>query len=344
MYQNILRPLLFLLPPEYVHRLASRALLLICAIPFLARLLKKQFQVADHKLEREVFGLRFPNPIGIAAGFDKEARLYNALSNFGFGHVEIGTVTPKGQQGNPKPRLFRLPKDKALVNRMGFNNKGVAEFVRNLKKNHPHVIIGGNIGKNTLTPNEDAVRDYCYCFSELFDFVDYFTVNISCPNIEDLNKLQNRQSMLELLHAIQRINKEKPKPKPVLLKISPDLSEAQLDEVIEIAEETELDGIVATNTTSLRANLKTDSQKIKRTGKGGLSGQPLRNKSTACIKYLYEKTGGKLPIIGAGGIFTADDALKKLKAGATLVQVYTGFVYEGPSMAKKINQAILNNN
>ncbi len=344
MYQNILRPLLFFLPPEYVHRLVSRALLAIFSVPFFTRLLRKRYHVADNKLEREVFGLRFPNPIGIAAGFDKEARLYNALSDFGFGHVEIGTVTPKGQKGNPKPRLFRLPKDMALVNRMGFNNKGVAEFVRNLKKIHPHVIIGGNIGKNTSTPNADAVHDYCYCFNELFELVDYFTVNISCPNIEDLNKLQNKQSMLDLLQAIQRINKEKPKPKPVLLKISPDLSEAQLDEVIEIAEETELDGIVATNTTSLRENLKTDPEKIKKTGKGGLSGQPLRNKSTACIKYLYEKTGGKLPIIGAGGIFTADDAIEKLKAGATLVQIYTGFVYEGPSIVKKINQALLNNN
>lgn len=304
---------------------------------------KQLFCFKNEKLERQLFGLRFPNPVGVAAGFDKKAKLYNALSNFGFGHVEIGTVTPLGQKGNPKPRLFRLPNDKALINRMGFNNQGVESFVRNIRKNNPRVIIGGNIGKNTLTPNEEAINDYCHCFGALYDYVDYFVVNISCPNIQNLGKLQDKDHMLELFTAIQEVNNSKPKKRPVLIKISPDLNNAQLDDVIDIVEETGLDGIIATNTTTQRTHLSYSKERIQKTGNGGLSGKPLRERSTKCIEYIHKRSKGKIPIIGVGGIFSADDALEKLQAGASLVQVYTGFIYQGPSIAKKINQALLNN-
>lgn len=340
MYRNILRRLLFLWPPEFIHRMVSSILPGFFRIPGTAALTKKLYNINHPKLERNLFGLRFPNPVGIAAGFDKEARLYNSLANFGFGFIEIGTVTPKGQKGNPKPRLFRLPKDKALINRMGFNNDGVEAFARNLKKNHPKVIIGGNIGKNTATPNKKAAEDYCFCFNALFDLVDYFVINISCPNIKGLSGLQDKETMLNLLQAIQKINYSKPGKKPVLLKISPDLNKSQLDEVMEIVFETKLDGIIATNTSSLREGLSSDTEKLKRIGQGGLSGKPLQNKSLNTIEYIHKKSKGQIPIIGVGGIFTPDDALKALEAGASLVQVYTGFIYEGPAIAKKINKQI----
>jgi dihydroorotate dehydrogenase len=344
MYKRILRPFLFLFPPEFIHKLVATLLHIISFIPGLGNIISNQFSIKDKRLERELFGLHFPNPVGVAAGFDKEAKLYNALSYFGFGHIEIGTVTPLGQKGNPQPRLFRLPKDKALINRMGFNNHGLKAFAKNIRKNHPRVIIGGNIGKNTSTPNEKAIHDYCQCFEELFELVDYFVVNVSCPNIKNLSKLQDKDSMLELLHAIQNINKSKKKPKPVLLKISPDLTEGQLDDVIEIIHDTNLSGIIATNTTSLRENIKHESEAARHIGQGGLSGAPLKDKSTRTIAYLHKKSAGKIPIIGVGGIFTPADALEKINAGASLVQVYTGFIYQGPSIATKINKALLNLN
>ncbi len=341
MYRNILRPLLFLFPPEFIHRMVSFILPGFFRIPGTASLVKKTYRVNHPKLERNLFGLRFPNPVGIAAGFDKEARLYNALANFGFGFIEIGTVTPKGQKGNPKPRLFRLPKDKALINRMGFNNDGVEAFAHNLKKNHPKVIIGGNIGKNTATPNDKAAEDYCYCFEKLYDLVDYFVINISCPNIKDLSGLQDKGNMLNLLQAIQKINFSKPGKKPVLLKISPDLNASQLDEVLDIVTETKLDGIIATNTSSLREGLSSGTEKLEKIGQGGLSGKPLQNKSINIIEYIHKKSKGRIPIIGVGGIFTSYDAIKALEAGANLVQVYTGFIYEGPTIAKTINKHII---
>ncbi len=341
MYKRLLRPILFLFPPEFIHKLVAIIMRIIAFIPGLGFILQKHYCITDKRLEREVFGLRFPNPVGVAAGFDKEAKLYNALSNFGFGHIEIGTVTPLGQKGNPKPRLFRLPKDKALINRMGFNNHGVEAFARNLRKNHPKLIIGGNIGKNTLTPNDEAISDYCLCFEKLFGLVDYFVVNVSCPNIKDLGKLQDKDSLLELLSAIQSINGSKQKPAPILLKISPDLSNGQLDEVVEIVTATKLNGIIATNTSSLRENIRHGNEAADRIGQGGLSGLPLKDKSTRIIAYLYKKCKGEIPIIGVGGIFSPADALEKLNAGASLVQVYTGFVYEGPSVARKINRALL---
>ncbi len=342
MYQNIFRPVFFLMPPEKVHRLVECLMIFFFSIPGMGRLFRRYYQVKDKSLEREVFGLRFPNPTGIAAGFDKKASLYNALKNFGFGHVEIGTVTPKAQQGNPKPRLFRLTKDQALINRMGFNNEGAEAFARRLRKNKPDIIIGGNIGKNTLTPNEHATNDYCHCFETLFELVDYFVVNVSCPNIKDLNKLQDKENMLELLQAVQKINQSKTKPKPILLKISPDLNEQQLDEVLEIVKATNLDGIIATNTTLSRQKLNYSQSDIESYGQGGLSGKPLRERSTQVIAYLHKQSGGNVPIIGVGGIFTPNDALEKIRAGATLVQVYTGFIYQGPSIAKKINRELLN--
>lgn len=341
MYKTILRPLLFKIDPEVIHHMVSRLLGGAMLIPGMGKALKSYFTVRDQRLEREVFGLRFPNPVGMAAGFDKQADLYNHLSCLGFGFVEIGTVTPLGQPGNPKPRLFRLPKDQALINRMGFNNVGVEKVVENLRKDKPGIIIGGNIGKNTDTPNSAAIDDYCACFSALFDYVDYFVVNVSCPNIANLAKLQDKDQLVALLSAIQKINKGKQLPKPVLLKIAPDLNNIQLDEVIEIIRETNLDGIIATNTSIGRENLSTPASEIERIGRGGLSGKPIRDLSTEVISYLHKKSGGTIPIIGVGGIMDPSDALDKIKAGATLVQVYTGFIYSGPGIVKQINKAIL---
>jgi len=341
MYKHLIRPLLFLFDPEKIHHFVSFMLRLACSIPGIPWLLKRIYMVNDPRLEREVFGIRFPNPVGIAAGFDKEAKLYNQLACFGFSHVEVGTVTPKGQAGNPKPRLFRLPADQALINRMGFNNAGLEVFAENFRRNKPRLIIGGNIGKNTLTPNEQAIDDYCRCFNDLFELVDYFVVNVSCPNIANLAKLQDKDELLALLNAVQQINNSKPKRKPVLLKIAPDLNQNQLDEVIEIVFETGIDGLIATNTSTLRENLTTPSTEVEEKGNGGLSGKPLRDKSTMVISYLHKKSEGKIPIIGVGGIMEPEDALEKLRAGASLVQVYTGFVYSGPAIARRINKAIL---
>ncbi len=341
MYSTIIRPILFLLPPEWIHRAVARLLPFFLRLPGVRRWVRKCFVIRDQSLEQKLFGLRFTNPVGIAAGFDKEATLYNALASFGFGHIEIGTITPKGQKGNPKPRLFRLPEDKALINRMGFNNEGVETCIGRLKKRHPEIIIGGNIGKNTDTPNDKAADDYCICFEKLFGFVDYFVINISCPNIKDLQKLQDKEETLKILRAIQAINTQKPSPKPVLLKIAPDLTEKQLDEVLDMVYETNLQGIIATNTSPHRDYLSTSQEKLDSIGQGGLSGKPLKHKSTKTIAYLHNKSGGHVPIIGVGGILSADDALEKLRAGASLVQVYTGFIYSGPALARDINQRIL---
>jgi dihydroorotate dehydrogenase len=306
-------------------------------------LAKKITNVDDPKLERELFGLRFKNPVGIAAGFDKNAFVYQELGALGFSHIEIGTVTPKGQPGNPKPRLFRLAKDKGLINRMGFNNLGLEMAVKRLRKRDKNLIIGGNIGKNTATPNDEALADYVTNFEGLFPVVDYFVVNVSCPNISDLHELQDQEALMKILNAIQKINLKKSNPKPVLLKVSPDLNEKQLDEVITLVKETGIQGVVATNTTISRHTLRQDAEMAKQIGNGGLSGLPIKARSTAVIRYLAEKSNKAFPIIGVGGIFTAEDALEKLHAGADLVQVYTGFIYEGPMIAKRINKAILKN-
>jgi dihydroorotate dehydrogenase len=343
MYKALIRPILFMLPPEQVHGLVAFLLVVGMRIPGFKWLTRKAFCITHPSLEREVFGLRFPNPVGMAAGFDKEARLYNQLSHFGFGHVEIGTVTPRPQPGNPRPRLFRLPKDKALINRMGFNSHGIDAFVRNIRASKPNLLIGGNIGKNTDTPHDQSAEDYCLCFRNLFDHVDYFTVNVSCPNITGLSKLQDKDDLINLLKAIQEINFSHKEPKPVLLKISPDLTLKQLDEVLEVVAHTRLSGIIATNTSRLRDGMQSPMEKIEQAGAGGLSGKPLRNKSTDTIAYLYKQSGGKVPIIASGGVITPEDALEKIHAGASLVQIYTGFIYEGPSLVKRINRQILRN-
>ncbi len=341
MYKTLLRPILFKFSPETIHHLVVKGLKLLFMIPGKAWFVRKLTTIKNPVLEREVFGLKFRNPVGIAAGFDKQAEMYNELANLGFGFIEVGTITPKGQAGNPKPRLFRLPKDKALLNRMGFNNDGVEAAIKNLEKRKTKIIIGGNIGKNTATPNDNAIEDYLYCFEELFDYVDYFVVNVSCPNITNLHELQDQESLTMILNKIQKINFQKSKPKPVLLKVSPDLNEKQLDEVIEIVATTKIDGVVATNTSVARNGLTTDKQKIEEIANGGLSGLPIKNRSTKVIRYLAEKSGKAFPIIGVGGIFTPEDAIEKLDAGADLVQVYTGFIYEGPMIARRINKALL---
>lgn len=342
MYKAFIRPLFFKIDPEKAHHLVVIFIKFVHKIPFGAWLLKSIFTIKSKALERTVFGLKFKNPVGLAAGFDKNASFYTEFANLGFSFIEIGTVTPKSQPGNPKKRLFRLPKDKALINRMGFNNLGVDEVVKNLKKRKDFsVIIGGNIGKNTATSNEDAVNDYVICFNKLYDYADYFVVNVSCPNISNLSKLQNKDSLMQILSAVAAERKKKDTSKPVLLKISPDLNFNQIDEVLEIISLTGMDGVVATNTTISREGLTTSSKAITEIGNGGLSGNPLKIRSTEIIRYIYHKTGGKLPIIAVGGIFTAEDAVEKLNAGASLVQLYTGFIYEGPMLTKRICKKLI---
>ncbi len=304
--------------------------------------MRRLFEVKDKRLERQVFGLTFPNPVGLAAGFDKDGKHYEAMSALGFGFIEIGTVTPLGQPGNPQPRLFRLPADEALINRMGFNNEGVDALAERLKKRkQSDVVIGGNIGKNKLTENEHAGRDYAICFETLFPYVDYFVVNVSSPNTPNLRDLQEKGPLTELLTALQHLNKQKPAPKPLLLKIAPDLTDGQLDDILDIAQATHLDGVIATNTTISRSGLNTDGKTLEEIGAGGLSGKPVKSQSTEVIRYLHQKSKGTLTIIGVGGIASPADALEKLAAGAALVQVYSGMVYEGPAMVKRINKAIL---
>lgn len=341
MYKHVLRPLFFLFQAETIHHWVAYFLQIVGKIPPLRSLISKYFTVKDPCLERDLFGLHFPNPVGIAAGFDKNAEMIDGISAFGFGFTEIGTVTPKGQAGNPKPRLFRLKRSQGLINRMGFNNHGLKEAVNQLNKRKTKGIVGGNIGKNTLTPNSIAWQDYETNFHGLFDHVDYFVVNVSCPNISDLKELQDQEALLQILNKIQSINHLKPKRKAVLLKVSPDLNNKQLDEVIEIVKLTGIDGVVATNTSITRNLPEYSNDEIKAIGNGGLSGMPLRNRSTEVIRYLAEKSAKAFPIIGVGGIFTAQDAIEKLEAGADLVQVYTGFIYEGPSIARKINRALI---
>jgi len=299
------------------------------------------FKVKDTRLEREVFGLKFDNPVGLAAGFDKDAKLFDELASFGFGFVEIGTVTPLPQDGNPKPRLFRVKDDSGLINRMGFNNQGIEAVVARLRRKKTDIIIGGNIGKNKDTPNEEAANDYAICFEKLFPYVDYFAVNVSSPNTPGLRDLQEKAPLTALLNSLQELNNKKDKRKPILLKIAPDLTDEQLDDIIAIVADTKIDGVIATNTTIDRSSLKTAKNKVETIGNGGLSGKPVRLRSTQVIKYLADKSNRAFPIIGVGGIHSAEDALEKLDAGATLLQVYTGFIYEGPSLVKRINKAIL---
>lgn len=336
MYKLFLRPILFCFDPEKVHYFTFSLVRFTSRIPGFSALYRALYLVDDKRLETEVFGLKFKNPVGLAAGFDKDAKLYKELSNFGFGFIEIGTLTPKGQEGNPKKRLFRLKADSAIINRMGFNNGGVVEAVTRLKSN-TNVLIGGNIGKNKLTPNEEATTDYQICFEALYDYVDYFVVNVSSPNTPNLRALQDKEPLTQLLQTLQDMNLAMPKQKPILLKIAPDLTNDQLLDIIDIVKETQIAGVIATNTTISRDGLESENKKET----GGLSGKPLTQRSTEVIRFLSKKSNKAFPIIGVGGIHTAEDAIEKLEAGASLVQLYTGFIYEGPALVKAINKKIL---
>lgn len=339
MYKTLIRPILFKFDPEEVHHFTFSFLK---NFGFLAKLFLPK-PIEDKRLEREVFGLKFKNPVGLAAGFDKDAKLFNELSDLGFGFIEIGTLTPKPQPGNDKKRLFRLKEDSAIINRMGFNNGGVDEAIERLKNNSlrqdqtDRILIGGNIGKNKVTPNEEAVNDYKICFEKLFPYVDYFVVNVSSPNTPNLRELQEKKPLTELLSTLQNLNLEKPKQKPILLKIAPDLTDEQLLDIIDIVKDTQIAGVIATNTTLSKENLTSENKSEM----GGLSGKPLTKRSTEVIRFLSEKSGKAFPIIGVGGIHSAQDALEKLEAGASLVQLYTGFIYEGPELINEINKAIL---
>jgi len=346
MYKLLIRPILFWFDPEKVHYFTFSAIRFLSKIPGFPGLFRALYEVEDKRLETMVFGLTFKNPVGLAAGFDKDAKLYKELSYFGFGFIEIGTLTPKGQEGNPKKRLFRLREDSAIINRMGFNNGGVQEAVERLKKNDG-VLIGGNIGKNKLTPNEEAVTDYEICFDALYDHVDYFVVNVSSPNTPNLRALQDKEPLTQLLQTLQNRNIARHTnnvttsgvegQKPILLKIAPDLTNEQLLDIIEIVAETKIAGVIATNTTISRDGLQSGNKSEA----GGLSGKPLAKRATEVIRFLSEKSNKAFPIIGVGGIHSADDAIEKLEAGASLVQLYTGFIYEGPALVKEINKKIL---
>ena len=336
MYKFLIKPILFLFDPEWVHHTVFYLLKVIHRIPGMGNLIRSFYHLKDQRLERKLFGLTFPNPVGLAAGFDKDANLYQELSNFGFGFIEIGTLTPKPQPGNPKKRLFRLPEDDGLINRMGFNNQGVEEAIKRLKKNKG-VLIGGNIGKNKTTPNDEAVSDYVECFEALFPHIDYFVVNVSSPNTPNLRALQHKEPLQHLLQTLKDLNLKRTSPKPILLKIAPDLTDDQLLDIIDIVTTVKIDGVIASNTTLSREKLISSN----RSEMGGLSGKPIAERSTEVIRFLHEKSNNAFPIIGVGGIHSPEDAINKLNAGASLIQLYTGFVYEGPGLIKKINKAIL---
>ena len=341
---KLIKPIFFSMAPEKAHHTVTNGLKNFTKIWGSKSILKSLYSIEDPRLEREVFGLKFKNPVGLAAGFDKNAEYIEDMANFGFGFIEIGTVTPKPQPGNDKPRMFRLVNDEALINRMGFNNQGADVAAGRLShlKNTQGVIIGGNIGKNKVTPNEEAVNDYIYCFHALYDYVDYFVVNVSSPNTPGLRDLQEKGPLMHILNTLQDLNAQKPTAKPILLKIAPDLTDSQLDDIVDIVNDTKIAGLIATNTTISREGLQSDPNLVKEAG--GVSGKPLTKRSTEVIKYIHQKSNGAFPIIGVGGIHTAEDALEKLNAGAALVQVYTGFIYEGPALISDICKGILKNN
>jgi len=336
MYKSVIRRILFWFDPEVIHHFTFSTIKILMKIPGISQISRRIFMIKKPGLERELFGLKFKNPVGLAAGFDKNAVLFDELSNYGFGFVEVGTVTPKPQPGNPKKRIFRLREDEALVNRMGFNNDGADAIVERLRKRKTDIIIGGNIGKNKLTPNENAIDDYMICFEKLFEVVDYFVVNVSSPNTPNLRALQDKEPLTDLLRTLQTENEKKTSPKPILLKIAPDLTDSQLMDIIDIVNTTRIAGVIATNTTISREGLQSEHQKEA----GGLSGKPVRERATEVIRFLAEKSGKSFPIIGVGGIHSADDAKEKLAAGADLIQLYTGFIYEGPGLVKRINKEL----
>lgn len=345
MYRRLIRPILFSFSAETAHNITFRLLILLQHIPLLGSIIRAFYKVKDTNgtLHRELFGLSFPNPVGIAAGLDKNGECYNELANFGFSFIEIGSLTPEAQPGNPKPRSFRLIEDKAIINRMGINNKGVKYTVSRLQKRPKKVIIGGNLSKAATTPNEDAYKDYERSFSLLYDYVDYFTINVSCPNVKDLTKLQDIGHLSNIIDHLLTIRRYNDEYRPILLKISPDISKEQLDEIIDLALISGLDGLIATNTTNSREGLVSDPEKIEAIGNGGMSGAPLYHRSLETVRYIYEKSGGNLPIVGVGGIMTPEQAKEMLDAGASLIQIYSGFIYNGPGFVKKILKYLKNN-
>ncbi len=341
MYKKIIRPILFKFSPESIHHFTVGFLKALRYIPFARCIVRGLYKQKDEGLRRELFGISFPSPVGLAAGFDKNAECYDVLGDFGFGFIEVGTVTPKAQGGNPKPRCFRITEDKAIINRMGFNNTGTSRAVKNIQKyKRRGVVIGGNVGKNTLTPNENAAKDYLKVFRALYDYVDYFTVNVSCPNVTGLTSLQNKDGVSEILRGLKEFRKGQSEYRPIVLKISPDLTPEQIDVMIDVALECRVDGIMATNTTTSREGL-TNSDKAEKIGNGGLSGAPLYHKTIATVRHIYGRVGKKLPIIAVGGIMDPAQALEMLNSGAALIQVYSGFIYGGPGYVKEINKAIL---
>ena len=336
LYRVLIRPLLFLFPAEKAHKIALRALKVLRYIPgakFIVRLFCKR---RSKSLQKELFGINFPNPVGLAAGLDKNGEFYNDLANLGFGFLEIGSLTPQPQPGNPAPRLWRLPKDNALINRMGINNNGVRFALQNLKKNHPNIVIGANLSKNADTENEDAPKDFSRCIALLYDFVDFFTLNVSCPNVQGLQHLQDINMLQSVIDAVNEVRRYNEYSRPVLLKVSPDLDHKQLDEIIHICLINGIDGVVATNTTLSREGLITPEKAVEAIGNGGLSGAPLYKKSLETVKYIKQQSSGLLPIIAVGGIMTPQQAEEMLNAGADLIEVYTGFIYNGPMFVKRI--------
>ncbi len=340
MYKHVIRPILFLIDPERVHNLVAVLLRFANWLPGGKVLLRAAYRYQHPHLQKELMGLSFPNPVGLAAGFDKDGKLIDEMSCLGFGFIEIGTLTPLAQPGNDQPRLFRLPADGALINRMGFNNDGVDAAVKRLKRRSPNIVVGGNIGKNKITPNDEAHQDYARCFEALYDHVDYFVVNVSSPNTPGLRALQEKEPLKQLLSSVKALSRARPLQKPILLKIAPDLTVDQLNDVVEILLDTRMDGVIATNTTVSRDGLATSSASIAQIGAGGLSGTPLKKPSTEVIRYLRTQLGPTFPIIGVGGIMSVADALEKLEAGADLIQLYTGFIYEGPAFVKRINRRL----
>ncbi|MBR2333238.1 MAG: quinone-dependent dihydroorotate dehydrogenase [Rikenellaceae bacterium] len=342
MYKKLIRPILFLFNPETAHKFTAAMLRFFGALPLGRRIIALFCKVEHPSLEREVLGIKFPNPIGVAAGLDKDATFYRELSALGFGFIEVGAVTPRPQPGNAKPRCFRLKKDRGLINRFGFNNLGMEKMAERLSaKRKKGIVVGVNLGKNSDTPNEQAASDYLKSFRALYDSADYFVVNVSCPNVENIGKLQNKDSISEILEPMFDFRRGQNNYRPILVKVSPDLSFEQLDEIVDVLIETPLDGLVATNTTTSRDNLKTSEKRIKRIGRGGLSGAPLHTRAVEVVRYLHKKTEGNYPIIGVGGIMSVEEAQEMLDAGANLIQLYTGFIYEGPSLVKNICKRLI---
>lgn len=340
MYKHILRPILFRFNAETAHNLLFSLLSILRHIPFARQILRSIYKKEYPTLEKEVFGIKFPNPVGLAGGLDKNGEFYNDMANFGFGFVEIGSLTPQPQDGNPKPRCFRVPQDKAIINRFGINNKGVKNAVEHLKKVRPEVIVAANISKNSTSINEDAAKDYESGFALLYDFVDMFVVNVSCPNVVGLTSLQDITFLSEIVDRLLDLRMYYDEYRPILLKVSPDLSREQLDDIIDYSLRSGIDGLVAGNTTRSRDGLSIPQEQIEKIGNGGMSGAPVHKKNLALVKYIHEKTGGKLPVIGVGGIMSAQDAKEMLDAGASLVEIYTGFIYEGPALIKNINKLL----